>query len=69
MGRLWAMDQAISKCKEVGGVKCVALGKSILRFGRLRSCFVITFSIRHWILRHEKTAASGLMRTISYVSL
>ena len=30
MGRLWAMDQAISKCKEVGGVKCAALGRSKL---------------------------------------
>jgi hypothetical protein len=30
MGRLWAMDQVISKRKEVGRVKCAALRKSIL---------------------------------------
>jgi hypothetical protein len=44
MGRLWAMDQAISKCKEVGGVKCVAVGKKHIMFWPSVITLVMIFS-------------------------
>ena len=66
MGRLWAMDQAISKCKEVGGVKCVALRKNILLLVVSDHACHDIFVMRHWILRHEKDSSDqNHLRTIS----
>ena len=47
MGRLWAMDQVISKRKEVGRVKCAALRKSIFLGPSLIIPVMIIFVTRH----------------------